>query len=262
MSWDDDDWEATADEVLAAADVEPEKPSVADAAGDDEESSDDEEVVDFAGEGDATDGTKPRNASSKPKVKKVSKLAKKKELEEKMAAEAEALKNAKPLSKEEKMAEKQRLQQLAEEADLSLMGEMFQAKKAEGSLDTKAIQGLLQAVPLDTEEQYKDFASAIGHRIEVEDDSFMTKEFLKELCRHLGRTIKGEDFAEVVAVLNIIKNERVKTDLSKKKKKGGKKFANVARSNNDDLADFSGADARGAAHAASYRDEDIDGDFM
>ncbi|GBG30665.1 Eukaryotic translation initiation factor 3 subunit J [Hondaea fermentalgiana] len=259
MSWDDDDWETAADQVLAAADGVDDDKAAAAAL----EDSDDEEVVDFGNEAEASEATKARKQgdAAKAKAKKMTK-AKKKEMEEKLEKEAEALRNAKPLSKEEKIAEKQRLQQLAEESDLSLMGEMFQAKKDEGTLDAQAIQSLLQAVPLEEEEQYKDFASAIGHRIEVEDDSFMTKEFLKELCRHLGRTIKGEDFAEVVAVLNVIKNERVKTDQNKKKKKVGKKFANVARSNTDDLADFSGADARGLAHAASYVDENLDGDFM
>jgi len=225
-----------------------------------DEASDDEEVLDP--EVGNVEGTKPRNegtGDSKPKPKKLSKQ-KQKELEKKLEEEAEAARNAKPLTKEEKAAEKLRLQRLSQEADMAVMGEMFQQKMEEGRLDAEAIQGVLSNVPLESEEQFKDLAQAVGHRVEVEDKPFLAKEFLKEIARQVGRALSGDDLVEVISVLNVVKNEKIKAQLNKKKKKPNKKFANVSREKDD--YDFSGADARGIAHAASYTNEELDGDFM
>lgn len=247
MSWEDDDWEN---------EVAPALPAAGEAAP--ATFSDEEEAVDLGTSAVASEGSKPKKAvdSSKLKAKKASKQ-REKELAKQLEEEAEAARNAKPLTKEERNAEKLRLQRLVEEADNDLTNDLFQVKKEEGKLDAESIQALLQNIPLETDDDFKSFATAVGKRVEIEDKPFLAIEFLKELCRSVGRGLKGADLAEVIGVLGVVKNEKIKSQLNKKKKKGGKKFANVARKDFDIDGDTRGAGAAGAGFT-----DDVDGDFF
>mmetsp|Transcript_1300 Transcript_1300/g.1641 ORF Transcript_1300/g.1641 Transcript_1300/m.1641 type:complete len:255 (+) Transcript_1300:449-1213(+) len=254
MSWDsdDDDWEKdAADLTLPGLKKEP---VVADTF------SDEEEGVDFSDEIAATERSKPKKKDDSKLKAKLASKNKKKELEAELAAEAERAKNLKPLTKEEKIAEKLRLQKLVEESDNAITNDLFNAKKEEGKLDADAIAALLQSIPLNDESDYKDFAAAVGKRVEVEDKPFLAKEFVKELCRAVGRSVSGEDLAEVISVLGVVKNEKVKTQLNKKKKKGGKKFANVSRNDMDD--DLGGGRGVGGHFQTLSAADELDGDFM
>jgi len=244
MSWDDDDdWESNTNLVAP-----PSAPV---------ESEEDEEVVSSDDET-ALESSKPKKATdpNKVKAKAVSK-AKQKELETKLLQEQEAAKSQKSMTKEERISEKLRLQKLVEESDMAIADDLFNLKKEAGVFDSASMQTLLQTVPLDTEDHYKDFASAIGTRIEIEDNALFAKEFLKEIGRAVGRAISGGDLAEVISVLGVVKNEKVKQKLGKKKKKTGKAFANVAR--NDD---FDMESAKNGAYGGGGMYDDLDGDFM
>mmetsp|Transcript_17621 Transcript_17621/g.31068 ORF Transcript_17621/g.31068 Transcript_17621/m.31068 type:complete len:251 (-) Transcript_17621:584-1336(-) len=250
MSWDDDDWESGAAPLPPLPGTAAAAPAVTEDAFSDEEAVTDDDM-------EATEKPKPRKPgdSSKAKAKALSK-AKQKDLQKQLEAEAEALKAATLMTKEEKIAEKARLQKLVEEADHELTNELFGVKKEEGKLDVDAILSLLMSIPLETEEDYINLGQAVGRRIEVEDKPFLAKEFLKEVGRHVGRNIPGEDLAEVISLMGVVKNEKVKTQLNKKKKKAGKKFANVARNNDFDL------DGSDMARGGGAFDAGLDGDFM
>lgn len=108
----------------------------------------------------------------------------------------------------------------------------------------------LQTIPLDTEEHFRNFASAvsrfrrhiiqclkyvssefskIGKRLELEDKQLRTREFVKELLRSVAPTLPYEDLQEIDSVLSVVKNTKVKKTLNKKKKKQTKTFAKVQR---------------------------------
>ncbi len=251
MAWDDsdneDDWETNLDQ-LNAPNLPPAAPTPSFQQDDDEEVVSDDEVTTL---------NKPqakKKGDGKIKAKKATKQ-KQKELAAALEKEAEAAKEMKPMTKEEKVAEKLRLQRLVEEADHALTDDLFNTKKAEGKLDVDAIAAMLQNVPLEDEKEYKNFANAVARRVEIEDKAFLTKEFFKELCRSLAKTISGDDIAEVISVLGVVKNEIVKQKMGKKKKKVKAKFANVAR-NDFDL------DGTGMGGPSAYEDNDLDGDFM
>mmetsp|Transcript_8648 Transcript_8648/g.10206 ORF Transcript_8648/g.10206 Transcript_8648/m.10206 type:complete len:177 (+) Transcript_8648:226-756(+) len=159
------------------------------------------------------------------------------QLEKEMAAKMEAMTPA------EKMAEKLRLQKLVEESDNKLTDELF-AKKEDGIFDEDVVAATLQSIPLDNEQHFKNFASAIGKRLELEDKTLRTREFVKELLRSVAPTLPYEDLQEIDSVLSVVKNTKVKKTLNKKKKKTTKTFAKVQRDmfDYDETTDFNGGD--------------------
>lgn len=245
MSWDDDDadWEseATSFVIPGAASAPPAAPTASDFA--DELETVEEEVVQVP-------GSQPKKFDPKAatKAKKSSKLLQK-ERERRLAEEAELAKNAKPMTVEEKMAEKMRLQKLVEEADNRLAEELF-AKKADGVVDVDSISATLSTVRLGDAKDFSMFATAIGKRLEMESKPLETREFFKELIRMGTKDLTGDDLVEINSVIMVIKNEKVKSKLGKKKKKKGKSIA-MSR---DMFDDHTAGDGKG-----DYFD---DGDFM
>lgn len=132
------------------------------------EFSDEEEVVDDDEE-EQVEGSKPRtNGKKKVKAKKKTKAQLQKEREDQLRIEEEAAKKATAMTEEEKMAEKLRLQKLVEEADNKLTDELFNVKREQGIFDADTVAATLQTIPLDEEEHFKNFASAIAKRLELE----------------------------------------------------------------------------------------------
>jgi translation initiation factor 3 subunit J len=265
-SWEDDDWEAAATVALPGTAAKASAAPAAPAAS----FSDEEEVVDSDEDDKAVEGAKPKKAGEPGKVTaKALGKAKQKELEKAMAAEAEATKAVKALSKEEKIAEKLRLQKLVEESDHAIAEDLFgvaegapkaPAPPAAAAVDAggDALLATLMAVKLDSEEAYKALANTVGRRVEVEDKPFLAKEFLKEIGRAIGRSISGEDLAEVIAVLGVVKNSKVKVELGKKKKVVKGKKLNVGGGGDFDM---DGEEMpRGAG--GEYYGNPLDGDFM
>lgn len=247
MSWDDDDadWESEATSFAipgaGAAAAPPSAPSPADFA--DEQDTVEEEAVQVP-------GSQPKKFDPKAatKAKKSSKQMQK-ERERRLAEEAELAKNAKPMTIEEKMAEKMRLQKLVEEADNRLAEELF-AKKADGVVDVDSISATLSTVRLGDSKDFTMFATAIGKRLELESKPLETRDFFKELIRMGTKDLTGDDLVEINSVIMVIKNEKVKSKLGKKKKKKGKSIA-MSR----DMFD----DHTAGAGNGDYFD---DGDFM
>jgi len=189
--------------------------------------SDEEEVVEE--EAHAVEAPKAKKKSD-GKVKAKKKNAKQLAAEKAAQLEAEkvAAEKMKAMTSEERMAEKLRLQKLVEEADNQLTDELF-AKQEDGVFDEDVVAATLQTIPLDTEEHFRNFASAIGKRLELEDKQLRTREFVKELLRSVAPTLPYEDLQEIDSVLSVVKNTKVKKTLNKKKKKQTKTFAKVQR---------------------------------
>lgn len=246
MSWDDDDadWEseATTFSIPGAGATAPAVPTAADFA-DEQECVGEEEVA-------SVQSSQPKKFDPKAatKAKKSSKQMQK-DRERRLTEEAERAKNAKPMTVEEKNTEKMRLQKLVEEADNRLAEELF-AKKADGVVDVDSISAMLSAVRLDTASDFALFATAIGKRLELESKPLETREFFKQLIRMGTKDLTGDDLVEINSVVMVIKNEKVKSKLGKKKKKKGKSIA-MSR---DMFDDHTAGDGKG-----DYFD---DGDFM
>ena len=159
------------------------------------EFSDEEEVVDDdEGEG-LVESTKPRtNGKKKVKAKKKTKAQLQQERAEQLRVEEEAAKKAKAMTEEEKMAEKLRLQKLVEESDNKLTDELFNVKREQGIFDEDTVAATLQTIPLDSEEHFKNFASAIAKRLELEVSAIDLEEFAPDCPRSVVNVFGMESY--------------------------------------------------------------------
>ena len=261
--WDDDDWEA--------ADIKLPGTETAAAPGALEE--EDETVAAEELAAPDAEAPKPKVKQSDPsKAKKLSKQAQK-EREARLAAEAERAKNAKPMTAEEREAEKARLQRLVEESDNALADELFglgdddddggvgNAGSAGGGTDAASIAA---RVKLGARKNYVALAQELGKRFEIEGSVLNTKEFLKEVLRCSCAALSDEDVVEIEQVLGVIKNTKVKTRLNKKKKNPkGKASVQVARGRiEDDFLDMGGGGGGGSKSKSYNAALDDEYDFM
>jgi len=157
---------------------------------------------------------------------------KQKERETELAREAERARNAKPMTAEEKQAEALRLKRIVEEQDAALAGDLFgssassapppsgvSAAKAKDGVfqDADSLKAVLSRVQLSTAKETDDFAKAVGTRLEMGVSRPLTVAFLKSLLREATKALTDDDVNDVSGVLNVIKNEKVKAKMAKKK---------------------------------------------
>jgi len=224
---DDDDWDAP---------IALKKPAPSSAPKFDDE---DEEQVDLTEGESSLETSKPKKAvDPKQALAKANSLSKQKqrEREEELAREAERARSARPMTEAEKLAEQLRLKKLVEEADANLAGDLFgapaststssgsgnaallAAKAKDGIFqDVDSLKAVLMRVQLTTTKETDDFAKAVGQRLEMGVSRPLTVSFLKNLLRHSCQGLTDEDVNDVTGVLNVIKNEKVKAKLAKKK---------------------------------------------
>ena len=146
-----------------------------------------------------------------------------------MAREAERARSARPMTAEEKQAEALRLKRIVEEQDAALAGDLFgssasapsgvSAAKAKDGVfqDADSLKAVLSRVQLSTTKETDDFAKAIGTRLEMGVSRPLTVAFLKSLLREATKALTDDDVNDVSGVLNVIKNEKVKAKMAKKK---------------------------------------------
>jgi translation initiation factor 3 subunit J len=178
--------------------------------------------------------TKPKNVvdekTALAKAKSASK-AKQKEREDELAREAERARNAKPLTAEEKAAEALRLRKLVEEADNELTKDLFSgvagsqgsgaatgfaAKHADGIQDIDSLSAMLHLVDLSGTKQASELASALSRKLELGTKK-VSVSFLKDLLRGSTVSLADEEVNELINLLSVIKNEKVKAKMAKKK---------------------------------------------
>ena len=234
MSWDDSDsdggWENSDNLVIPGANSAAPPPAVEEANDFDDEC----EEVEAAKHAVPTSQAKTKQHDP-TKPKKLTKAAQKRKEEERLKEEARLAAQA-PKTTEERLAEKMRLQKLVEEADHALTEALF-AKKDAGVVDSESMLAAIADVPLNNEKHFELFAAAISKTVKIKGSTLRQREFLKAVCRDVADNLTGDDIVEVVKVLNVIKNEKVKAKLNKKTKKAkkkGKTFAKMSRDVFDD----------------------------
>jgi len=175
---------------------------------------------------DAWDAESEEENSQKSEEAKPVKVKKKKNLAQKIAEKEEAAELAKleRLKKEEeeneantpegKLAEKLRLQKLAEENDLKLAQEMFGAGGAVGGIE---------AMNPETKEEFDDFSKAVLNKITSlaasEHFQDFAEEFVKDLCMSLNVQTLKKCKAHVEAFHSAkLKEEKAIKDKGKKGK--------------------------------------------
>ena len=228
--------------------------------------------------------SKPKNAVDEKTALAKANLKskqKQKEREEELARELERARNAKPMTKEEQAAEALRLRRLVEEADNELTKDLFggvtatepvlsasavQAKALDGVQDAESLIALMQSVQLDTPRQNQELATAVSKRLQgtMKKNAVM---FLKELLRSATAPLTDEEVNELIGVLTVIKNDKVKAKLAKKKTAaGGPPKPKLNTSGLDrpggDRYDMDDVDERGARGRGGTRNPYDDDDFM
>jgi hypothetical protein len=179
--------------------------------------------------------SKPKNAIDEKAAlakAKVASKSKQKEREEELAREVERARNAKPMTAEEKATEAARLRKLVEESDNELARDLFSgvqkagatggaaafaARAVDGVQDADSLAAMMHMVDLSTTKQASELATAMSRRLEM-DSKKIAVYFLKDLLRASCASLNDEEVLELIGVLNVIKNEKVKAKLAKTKK--------------------------------------------
>ncbi|KAJ8304259.1 hypothetical protein KUTeg_017842 [Tegillarca granosa] len=187
--------------------------------------------------------------ANKPFVRKKKKLADR--IAEKQAAKAgesksvwEVNEDAKPLTKEDQLADKLKKQRLQEQSDLELAKEAFGVHGGSG----------IDAMFPETEEQFSEFGEALKRKINLFDKSSHYVVFLDKLFTELVISLELEDIKRLgTSITNIYhEKQRLKKEEAKKKKKN----KIVLRAERE-------TDVMGLADAASGGYDDfLDDDFM
>lgn len=241
----------------------------------------------------SSESSKPKNAiDEKAALAKANAQTKtrQKERDEELARIAERERNARPMTAEEKAADALRLRQLQEESENELMKEMFGAgairttqpstgaastpsaaasvsriRSQDGVQDIDSLTQLMLDVQLDTPRQSMDLATAMTRRFEMIPKK-STVNFLGELLRETTKPMTEDDVNELIGVLTVIKNDKVKQKFAKKKAAGvAKPKLNTSGLDKPggDRFDMDGVDAKGVK-GKGYKNpyEDDDDGFM
>jgi len=226
--------------------------------------------------------SKPKNAvDDKTALARatVQSKAKQKEREEELARIAEKERNARALTPEEKAAEALRLRRLQEESEASLVQDLFggsrpaapvitasaaQAKALDGVQDIESLSAIFADIQLDTPRQHVDLAEAISRRLEgLPKKAALT--FLKEFLRIATNPLNDEDVNDLLGTVTVIKNDKVKARLAKKKAAAAPKpklnTSGLEKAGGDryDMDDIDERGRRGKGAAKNPYDDD---DFM
>lgn len=267
---DDDDWDVP---------VAIKKPVVVD---------EDDEKVEIEESTTSKESSKPKNAIDEKaalvKAQAQSK-SKQKEREEELARIAEREKNARPMTAEEKAAEALRLRRLQEDSEAEMMKDVFGAgniktsttggatatatkatvaaprPRTEGEQDIESLNSLLLEVDLNTPRQLVDFSKALANRLEkVPKKSSLS--LLKDLIKDATVPLTEEEVNELIGILTVIKSDKLKQKLAKKKAAGvAKPVLNTSGLNKagGDRYDMDDIDDRpkGKGYKNPYEDDDF-----
>lgn len=153
------------------------------------------------------------------------------------------------------MAEKERLRQLAENADAKILDEMFGGKADDGSYWWKLFSVAfisdtekgLNMIKLETLADYQQLANKLGKKMMDLGNTTFTLEFLQCAIRMCGGNLNSDDFQKLASTCNVMKEERKKEEkaVTKKGKKKNKllpKSVNADHSWVDDMGDDYGDD--------------------
>ncbi|XP_064609121.1 eukaryotic translation initiation factor 3 subunit J-A-like [Liolophura sinensis] len=193
------------------------------------------------------DSSSDVKAYQKKKKKPLAERIAERELAEKLAKEEEEAKKAKkPLSAEEKLAEKLRIQKIQKDADLKVARETF-GISASG----------LDSFQPETQEEFVKFSEALTEKILTFQPSPCFSGFLEKLFTDLALSLETEDVKKFGGLLNNIYHEKNRLSKqeqdAKKKKKKSKATIRVGKS--DDLDDL-------VAAAASPGNYGYDDDYI
>eukprot|EP01087_Luapelamoeba_hula_P007653 TRINITY_DN186_c0_g1_i1.p1 TRINITY_DN186_c0_g1~~TRINITY_DN186_c0_g1_i1.p1 ORF type:complete len:263 (-),score=85.38 TRINITY_DN186_c0_g1_i1:50-781(-) len=223
MSWDDDDLGAftTAESAAPAALVGAWDDEDKDTGGGLKDNWDDEDPVPKAAP--APTQTHFSQTSSKKSAGR-QKLRKEEAARRLQEAEEEAERLGKPLSYEEKRA----LQEKVEQSDLENAKDMFGELDADNE-DMFGGATSSKSVAVDTEpktaEEFKKRATTVAAQCTKYQESYHYLEFLKQLAKDITTACSPEDVKELVAVLNVVANDKIKAQTTKKKRGPAKKVA-------------------------------------
>jgi hypothetical protein len=247
---------------------------------------DDEERVQLEESVKSKESSKPKNAlDEKAALAKATAQSKSKqrEREEELARQAESERNAKPMTAEERAAEALRRRRLVEESDAELVKDLYgtgsgsqaqkasaisasaaQARALDGVQDLDTISGMLATVQLDTPRQTNELCVALTKRVERGGKKAVLA-FLKEFMREASEPINDDDVNELIGVLTVIRNEKVKAKNLKKKGAGAPKpklnTSGLDRPGGDRY-DLDGIDDRGTRGKGFKNPYEAEDDFM
>ena len=174
------------------------------------------------------EGSKPRtNNSDELKAKTISK-SKQKEREDALKREAE--RSRLPMTAEERLEEQMRLRRLQEESDAELTAELYgkanlvstknetgkTSKAMSGVYDFASLSEFLDEMDLSTGAKASELARTVSKRL---NNSKITTAsivmFLKEISRTATTGLNDEQVNEVISVLTVIKNDKIKAKVKK-----------------------------------------------
>lgn len=175
--------------------------------------------------------------------------------------------SSKPLSKAE--AEKLRIKREQEDADQQLTNDLFGVSISGSSSSSKisssdasksatiggSMEDKIFSLPLNTEHDHRAVGTALGKRLERENNPTKTKELCRELLRYACKILTEQEIAQVEEVAASIRNQKKKENDAKKPKKKEKPSINNF-DDFDNLGSFKGSRAGGG------RSKNIEDDFM
>ncbi|XP_059479654.1 eukaryotic translation initiation factor 3 subunit J [Neocloeon triangulifer] len=154
-------------------------------------------------------------SSIAPAPAKKNKKSLSKKIEEKERSEQLAMESKKPMTPEERLAEKKRQQKLQEEADLRAAIETFGITEGSGS----GIDAMLPS----SKEEFDEFGKALVKKIIPFSSSQHFPLFVEELIRDVCANLTSNDLKKLKNTIDNLHLEKTKIEKGDKaKKKGGK----------------------------------------
>jgi len=168
----------------------------------------------------------------------------------------------KELSTEERYNLKKEAEERVKAADFEHAKDLFAGVEPEKGkvAPTDDQNEILTKLDPNTVQDFNKLAGAIAARTKNFDESTHYPNFIKELCKQLTENLTSSDVAEVVKTLNIIVNEKIKTEKAPKKgmkKTAAKKKAAVTatRADTEEYDEFEEtAEGAGGANYDDYLD--------
>ena len=130
--------------------------------------------------------------------------------------------------------------------------------KLDGVQNLDSLNALLRSINLSSGKQATEFATAVSNKLELGAKKISVS-FLKDLLRASCESLSEEEVAEILGVVTVIKNEKTKAKMAKKKG-GPKPKLNTRGLDNlgGDRYDMDAVDERGRKIDRGFDD----GDFM
>ncbi|XP_075714494.1 eukaryotic translation initiation factor 3 subunit J isoform X2 [Rhinoderma darwinii] len=194
---------------------------------------DDEEEAENKQEPQKTEQKIPEKKKLLEKIKEKEKLSKKKQ--EEVKKKLEEPEEPVVLSPEDQLAEKLRLIQLQEDADLELAKEAFGVVSVTG----------IDAMNPSSREDFTEFGKLLKEKITQYEKSLHYPSFLETLMREICISLELDDLRKISNSLTVLCSEKLKQEKqnkAKKKKKGVVPGGGLKANMKNDLADYGGVD--------------------